>query len=263
MGTRTRRALIEQRILDDGEVGFTALASEFSVSEMTIRRDIDLLEAKGVARRVYGGAISLIGKSTEPTFATRSSEAVSVKAHLAAAVVALLEAHETVILDSGSTVIAVARAIRGANLALTVVTPSLQAAIELADEPETTILLTGGRLRPGELSMIGPEAEETFRRYNCDTYVMGIAGVDAIRGVTEYHREEGAVKRAAAAAADRIIVVADGSKLGHVQLLNVAPLDAIDTLVTDGDPNDPTIVAAREAGVRVVCVAPSESGDVS
>jgi DeoR/GlpR family transcriptional regulator of sugar metabolism len=257
MGAKTRRALIEQRVLDDGEIGFTTLASEFSVSEMTIRRDIDALEAKGVVRRIYGGAISLVGKASEPTFETRSSEAAAVKVHLAKAAVTLLEAHETVILDSGSTVLAVARAIRGANLGLTVVTPSLQAAIELADEPDTTVLLTGGRLRPGELSLIGPEAEETFTLYNCDTYIMGIAGVDAVRGVSEYHREEGAVKRAAVHAADRIIVVADGTKLGRVQLLNVAPLSAISAIVTDGDPDDPTLVAARAAGVHVVCVSAS------
>jgi len=258
MGTRTRRALIEQRVLDDGEIGFTTLATEFSVSEMTIRRDIDALEAKGVVRRVYGGAI-LRGKASEPTFATRSSEAVAIKAHLAVAAVALLEAHETVILDSGSTILAVARAIRGTNLGLTVVTPSLQVAIELSDEPDTTILLTGGRLRPGELSLIGHEAEETFSRYNCDTYMMGIAGVDALRGVSEYHREEGEVKRAAVNAADRIIVVADGGKLGRVQLLNVAPLSAISALVTDGAPDDPTLVAARAVGVHVVCVSPVDN----
>jgi DeoR/GlpR family transcriptional regulator of sugar metabolism len=88
---------------------------------------------------------------------------------------------------------------------------------------------------------------------------MGIAGIDAIRGVSEYHREEGSVKRAAVQAADKVIVVADASKLGRVQLMNVAPLSAIAAIVTDGDPNHPTLIAAREQGIEVVCTSGASS----
>ena len=112
-------------------------------------------------------------------------------------------------------------------------------------------------MRPGELSLIGAEAEATFEDFNCDTFVMGIAGVDAVRGVTEYHRQEGSVKKAAVRSADRVIVVADDTKLGRVLLKNIAPLSAINTLVTDGDPNHPALVAARAAGVDVKCVPAS------
>jgi DeoR/GlpR family transcriptional regulator of sugar metabolism len=257
MEAKTRRALIETRVLATGEIDFVSLASEFGVSEMTIRRDVDNLENKGVVRRIVGGAIALVGKSSEPPFEARSAAAAIVKVRLAEAAVQLLQPHETVILDSGSTVLAVARAIKGRGLGLTIVTPSILVAIELADEPDTTVLLTGGLVRPGELSLIGAETQETFARYNCDTYVMGIAGVDMDRGVSEYHREEGNVKKAAAKSADRVIVVADQTKLGRVQLMSVAPLSAISVLVTDGDPADPTLVAATNAGVEVVCVRSS------
>ena len=132
--------------------------------------------------------------------------------------------------------------------------PSLLVAVELADEPDTTILLTGGKVRPGELSLIGAEAEDFFMRYNCDTYVMGIAGVDGKRGASEYHREEGNVKQAAMRSADRVIVTADASKLGRVQLINVAPVSAISILVTDGPAGHPALDELRSAGVSVVCV---------
>lgn len=254
MEAKTRRSLIETRVLANGEIDFASLASEFDVSEMTIRRDVDSLEAKGVVRRIVGGAIALVGKSSEPPFQARSAAAAMVKVRLAEAAVQLLQPHETVILDSGSSVLAVAKAIRGRGLGLTIVTPSILVAIELADEPDTTVLLAGGLVRPGELSLIGVETEETFAHYNCDTYVMGIAGVDMERGVSEYHREEGNVKKAAVKSADRVIVVADKTKLGRVQLMNVAPLSAISVLVTDGDPKDPTLVAASNAGVEVICV---------
>lgn len=254
MATKTRRDLIGQRVLTDGEIGFATLASEFNVSEMTIRRDVNALEASGMVRRVVGGAIYLSGKAFEPSFEARAGVAAIEKMNIAEAVVHLLQPHETVILDSGSTVLAVAKAIRGSGLGLTVVTPSILVAVELADEPDTTVLLTGGRVRPGELSLIGLETEETFERYNCDTYVMGVAGVDAVRGISEFHRGEGSVKRAAVRAADRVIVVADETKLGRVQLMNIVPLADVALLVTDGEDNHPTLVAARSLGVNVVCV---------
>ena len=256
MDVKERRALIEEWIQRDGEVSFVVLAERCAVSEMTIRRDVEALESQGIVRRIVGGAIAVPGKSIEPPYDQRAQSASDSKAHIAVETVKLLRAGETVILDSGSTVLAVARAIRGQNLGLTIVTPSIKVALELADEPETTVLLTGGLLRPGELSLIGSEVDETFRRYNCDAYVMGVAGVDAERGLTEYHRQEGGVKISAAHAADRVIVAADRSKLGRVQLVNIAPLAGLSAIVSDGNPDHPALVAARAAGVQVVCVPP-------
>lgn len=261
MDVKERRSLIEDRVRTEGEISFALLAEEFAVSEMTIRRDIEALEAQGVLRRVLGGAIA--GKSIEPSYAERARSAADSKAHIAAAVAGMLQPGETVILDSGSTVHAVAKAVRGRGLGLTVLTPSLKVAIELADEPGTTVLLTGGLLRAGELSLIGPEAEELFERYNCDTFVMGVAGVDVQRGLTEYHRQEGSVKIAAARAADRVIVAADHTKLGRVRLVNIAPLAGLAALVTDGDQQHPALVAARAAGVEVVCVPPPATSHTS
>ncbi|MHB1290180.1 DeoR/GlpR family DNA-binding transcription regulator, partial [Georgenia sp.] len=249
-----RRAALEERIFAVGEIDFATMARQFSVSEMTIRRDVEVLERKGRVRRIMGGAIAFTGKADEPSFESRVAEAAGGKAHIAAAVGDLLHPHETVLLDSGSSALAVARTIQGRGLGLTIVTPSILAAVVLAEEPDTIVLLTGGRVRPGEMSLIGAETEAAFALYNCDTYVMGIAGIAEL-GVTDYHREESNVKRAAMRSADRIIVVADSSKLGRVRLMNIAPLSALSVLVTDGPPTDPTVVAAREAGVEVVCVA--------
>lgn len=258
MGAQARRRLIEERILDKGEIDFTSMAEELRVSEMTIRRDIETLEGQGLVRRVMGGAISLVGKATEPTFEARAAEAFEEKAHLAALVVGLIKPQETVILDSGSTVLAVAKEIRGRGLGLTIVTPSILAALELTDEPDTTVLVTGGRVRPGELSLIGSETEDAFARYNCDVYVMGVAGIDALHGASEYHREEGAVKRHAVRSADRVIVVVDKSKLGRVQLINVAGMSEIHAIVTDAQPDHPVLEQARLMGTEVLCVPEPE-----
>ncbi|WP_155349739.1 DeoR/GlpR family DNA-binding transcription regulator [Acrocarpospora pleiomorpha] len=254
MTAKRRRALVEESILRLGEVDFASLAREFSVSEMTIRRDVDALEVRGIVRRVTGGVIALARKVAEPPFQARVAEASEEKGHIAEAVVAMLSAGETVVLDSGSTVLAVARAIRGRGLGLTVITPSVLAAVELGDEPDTTVILTGGTLRPGDLSLVGHDAADTFKRYNADTFVMGVAGVHPDRGFSDYHRGESAVKDAAMQASDRVIVAIDRSKLGRSTLVNIAPTTSVDVIVCDAAENDATVRKIRQLGVTVTCV---------
>lgn len=256
-----RQQRIREEVLARGEVEFSALATAFGVSEMTIRRDIDALEAEGIVRKVIGGAIAL-GKIVEPSFEARSHLDAASKQHIAETVASLLNVHETVILDSGSTALAVARAVRGRALALTVVTPSLLVAVELADEPGTSVLVTGGAVRPGELSLIGAEAVEGVERFNCDTFVMGVAGVHELRGFTDYHRDESAVKRAAIEASDRLIVAVDQSKIGRAYLSTIAPLSRADAIVTDADPDAPALVSASRAGVEVVIAPHSEAPEI-
>lgn len=254
MDVNERRTAIEERVIRTGEVQFSALAESFGVSEMTIRRDIEVLEATGVVRRVARGAIAIGRTALEPSYDDRAGRAADSKAHIAAAVVELLTPGETVALDSGSTVAAVARAIRGRGLSLTVLTPSLGVAMTLADEPGTTVIMAGGVVRPGELSLVGADSEALFARYNCDTFVVGVAGVDAERGLTDYHPGEASVKRAAIAACRRLILGADAEKLGAIHLAGVAPLSRVDALVTDGPADDPTVLAAGMHGAEVVLV---------
>lgn len=256
MDANQRRESIVDRALSLGEVEFTALANEFGVSEMTIRRDIEILQSQGLLRRVVGGAILTQGTATEPSFESRASEAAKEKEHIAEAVVKLLVPGETVLLDSGSTVLSVARAIRKHALPLTVVTPSALAGLELSDVPGITVHLVGGLLRPHELSLIGPDAVDGISKFNCDTFVMGVAGIDARGGISDYHYDEAHVKQAGVRVANRVIVAADQSKLGRTALVRIADLSEIDILVTDADPEQPTIQAARLEGVNVVTIAP-------
>lgn len=261
MDVSERRGIIEERVIRDGEVQFGALAEELEVSAMTIRRDIEALERAGVVRRVTGGAIAVSGGAAfEPSYLSRAGHAAEAKRRLGARIASLLSPGEVVLLDSGSTVATVAEALRGRDLGLTIVTPSITVATLLADEPDTTVILAGGVVRPGELSLIGPDAERLVSQYNCDTYVAGVAGVDARRGLSEYHPEEAAVKRAAVDGARRLIVGADASKLGRVHLVTIAPLSAVDVLVTDAAPDHPVVLEAQSAGTEVVTVAGPDRG---
>lgn len=253
MDVTQRRRLIQEQVVRTGEVQFAALATEFDVSEMTVRRDIDALERQGVVRRVSGGAIPVSAVAFEPSYGLRADLDPDSKDRIAATIAQLLSPGETVVLDSGSTVARVAHAIRGRQLGLTVITPSITVATTLADEPDTHVILTGGEVRAGELSLVGSEAEEAFARYNCDTFVIGVAGVDVVRGLTEYHPGEASVKRAAIAASARLLVGVDAAKLGRIHLVNIAPISAVDVLVTNpAEQHHPVVTAVRDAGAEIV-----------
>jgi DeoR/GlpR family transcriptional regulator of sugar metabolism len=247
-----RRAAIREDVRDRGEVGLAELALRFDVSEMTVRRDLEALEAEGVARRVRGGAISVAARSYEPTFENRAVSAPEAKAAIAARAAGLVDSGESVALDSGTTVLALARALRGRGLELTVLTPSVLAAVELADEPGLRVLLAGGTVRPRELSMIGPTAEEFFADCNCDVLFLSAAGIDAGRGLTDYNMEEARVKRAAVRCARRVVALMDRRKFDRVYFANVLPLSGVDVLVTDAEESHPTVCEARAAGIDVL-----------
>jgi len=253
MNTETRRRTITGFLADRGQVAIAELAAEFEVSEMTIRRDLEELEGQGVARRVRGGAIATVSRGYEPPWATRATDAPQAKQRIAEAAADYIEYGETAILDVGTTTLALARCLRGRG-GLTIVTPSLHAAIELGGDPNTRVIMTGGIVRPGELSLVGSLAEDTFSQFNCDVVFLGVGGIDADKGLTEYNLDDTRVKRAAIRAASRKVALADRSKLDRVCLASIARLSDIDVLITDAAPDHPLLAVARDAGVEVVSV---------
>ncbi len=258
MSASARRGTIRGLLAERGELGIAELAAEFDVSEMTIRRDLEELEEQGVARRVRGGVIATVSRSYEPPLATRATEAVEAKQRIAAAAADYIEYGETAILDVGTTTLALAQTLRGRG-GLTIVTPSVQAATTLAGASNTRVILTGGIVRPGELSLIGHLAEGTFTQLNCDVLFLGVGGIDVEKGLTEYNLDDTRVKRAALSAASRTGALADQSKLGRVCLATIASLSEIDVLITDAPSTHPVLAAVRDAGVEVVSVPGTEN----
>jgi DeoR/GlpR family transcriptional regulator of sugar metabolism len=261
MTTRRRRNEIQALLAARGEAGIGDLAAEFEVSEMTIRRDLETLESEGLARRVRGGAISTVSRSYEPPFATRAVEAHEAKRRIAQAAAQYVEYGETAIIDVGSTALELARCLRGRG-GLTIVTPSMHVALELGNEPNMRVLLTGGIIRPGELSLIGDPAERTLGELNCDVLFLGVGGINAEKGLTEYNLDDTRIKRAALRAASRCVALADATKLDRVCLATIASLVQIDVLITDAPERHRVLEAARDAGVEVVSVPVAEGPEV-
>ncbi|WP_017557677.1 DeoR/GlpR family DNA-binding transcription regulator [Nocardiopsis baichengensis] len=252
MDSAERVDLVIARLKEAGEVAVAELAEASGHSEMTIRRDLDRLESQGVLRRVRGGAVSLVPRGQEPPYALRERQAVEAKRRIAERVVSLLPAGAAVALDSGTTALEVARGLAGRPV--TVMPLSLQGADALARSPETTVLVAGGELRPGELNLHGPLAEAALAAVRFDAAVLGCCGISAGDGVTAHDLPDVAVKRAMMRSSQRVIAAADATKIGLVTMGHVCPVGEIDTLVTDTGAPEEALAEIRAAGVDVVAV---------
>lgn len=245
MISEERHQVILNLLDEHGSVTVNELVARFSVSEMTVRRDLDALERKALLRRVHGGAVSARGRSYEPPFLNRGAVHRAEKERIGQVAASLVTNGDSITLDVGTTTLEVARHLADKRN-LTIVTPSFHIASLLAEQPGIRLILTGGILRPGELSLIGNLAERAFQDFYVDKLFLGIGGIDFEAGLSEFNLEDALVKKAMLRSAKEVIVVADAGKFGQVAFAAVAPLDAVDRIVTD-ESLDPAILARLQA----------------
>jgi len=250
MDSAGRHAGILDRLRRDGRVDVGDLAEAFTTSEVTVRRDLDALAEAGVLRRVHGGAVSLLLRGEELPFAMREMDSAATKDRMGAAAASLVQEGEAVVVDSGTTGLAVARALAGRRL--TVMPLSLHAAAALSATSSVHLLLPGGTVRHGEGSLVGPIAEANLRSLRFDTTVLTCCGLSPEGGVTAHDVQDAAVKRAAVAVATRTVLVAEGAKFVRTALAVVCAASDVDVLVTDHDAPPAALARLREAGVQVV-----------
>jgi len=249
MASIERHRQIVEAVRAEGRLGVAELAALTGASEMTVRRDLEILAGQGVLERYRGGARSLLLRGEEPPFAIRATEGRAAKQRIAAEVAGLVADGETVVLDSGTTCLEVARALEQRRL--TVMPLSLHAANALTGAPRLRLIMPGGEPRPGELALTGPLTESALAALRFDTAVLGCCGLTAADGLTAYDLAEAAVKRAAIASARRVIAVADAAKFSRTALAHVVPAAALHTVVTDDLAPRDEVDALTAAGVTV------------
>ncbi|WP_394848107.1 DeoR/GlpR family DNA-binding transcription regulator [Pendulispora brunnea] len=255
MAAENRLDLTLRLVRNAGRISLTELTERLGVSAMTVRRDLDELQRQGLIRRVHGGAVSLAMPEEQSGFAARERWQVAIKRRIGAAAVERIQPGQTVLLDAGTTTAAMA-GLLATKAPLTVAVLSLQAAERLADQPGIRLLVLGGESRPGERSLVGPLTLRMLEELWFDCFLMSIGAVHRELGWSEFSMEDATVKQHGLRRAARTIVIADGSKLGVRAFARVAPLDAVDTFVTDGPvgegDSEETLAAIRKAGVEVV-----------
>ena len=252
--TAVRRAQVLEMVRRQQFASVADLSAAFGVSEVTIRNDLDTLAEDGRIRRVRGGAVHRTTSSLEATFEQAQDTRVAEKRSIARAASALVESGQTVILDAGTTVAAIARelAARKDLRDVTAITNGLRVALELEPAiPQLNVLLTGGTLRRLQHSLVNPFGTTILEQVHGHVAILECDGVDPEAGVTHVNVAETEIKRLMMRAARFRILVADGSKLGQISLVHLYGIGEIDVLITDATA-DPEIVAAlREQGTDV------------
>ena len=227
-----RRQHVLATIQREGRALVSELSDSLGISRITIRKDLDHLEARGLVQRTHGGALvpqsgALIDRSLQEKEQVHLLE----KQRIAEAAVKLVRDGQCILLDSGTTTTAIARALRGFSH-LTIITNALNIAAELAGT-DFDVILTGGTLRKNSFSVVGPLAEDMLREMHADILFLGVDGFDPRFGVTTPNLLESRVNRAMVRASRKVVAVCDSSKFSHRSLALIAPPASINVVITD------------------------------
>jgi DeoR/GlpR family transcriptional regulator of sugar metabolism len=246
---------IVEQLERDGSVNVLSLKDKFNVSDMTIRRDLKILEDRGIVERIHGGALlSKKGKNRiEPPIIERLSLMADEKKRIGESVAKLIAEGETIFLGSGTTTIYVARELIIRD-DITVVTNSVPILHELASNSKMNVITVGGFLRRSELSLIGAFAEAVLRDIRVNKVIIGMRGIHPLYGFTCEHPEELMTDRRIFEISDDIIVVADHTKIGQVATNKVVPIDRAKIIVTSSNAPPDVVENIQVRGVEVVLV---------
>ncbi len=249
--TLQRRHAILALLAEQGEVGVDALAKRFATSEVTIRKDLAVLEKNGLLLRRYGGAVPL----PQELIAEEAAPAASPwKQAIARAAVGLIREHARIIIDSGSTTASMIPHL-GRKPGLVVMTNSLNVANALRElEHEPALLMTGGTWDPNSESFQGQVAEQVLRSYDFDQLFIGADGIDLERGTTTFNELLG-LSRVMAEVSREVIVMVESDKVGR-RIPNLElPWSQVHTLITDTRLADEARERIQAHGVRLICAA--------
>ena len=244
-----RRAILDM-IQHDGRVLVADLAEQFQTSQVTIRKDLEILHVRGLVHRTHGGALpTRQGALEDPTLREKEKLYRKEKLSIAIAAARLVAEGQVVILDSGTTTTEIARALRNFKN-LTIITNAVNIAAELANS-SLEIILTGGTVRKNSFSLVGPIAEETLRRLSADILFLGVDGFDVQYGLSTPNLQEAKVNRVMVEIAKRTVATCDSSKFGRRSLSLIVEPSALHHVITDHGIRKADMKVLKRAGIEV------------
>lgn len=244
-----RREYLLEALRRDGRIVARDVAADLGLSEDSVRRDLRELAADGLCQRVYGGALP--ASPAIAGYAGRSTLSVAGKQQIAAAAVKLIRPGGAVIIDGGSTALALAKAMPP-SLACTVITHSPTVAAALVEHPAAEVLILGGKLFKHSAVACGAAAMEAAQQVSADAFFMGVTGVHPDAGLTTGDADEAAMKRALAGRAAETYVLASSEKIGAASPYRVIPLGQASAIITDVPPESATVQELRARQVEVI-----------
>lgn len=248
-----RRRAILDLLSRQGRVLVPDLSRHFATSQVTIRKDLDVLHAHGMLHRTHGGALpSRDGALEDPTLREKEKLHRQKKLRIAESAASMVREGQVIILDSGSTTTAIARALRSFQN-LTIITNAVNIAAELAGTA-IEVILTGGTLRKNSFSLVGPIAEETLRHLSADLLFLGVDGFDVHYGLSTPNLLEAEVNRAMVEVAKHTVAVCDSTKFGRRSLSIIIPISALREVITDREVPKSDLSVLKQARIEVTLV---------
>jgi DeoR family transcriptional regulator of aga operon len=251
--TIERRVLILDKLETKGQIDVVSLSQELGVSEVTIRNDLSRLEQKNMLVRARGGAMKVDRVGMDFNLSDKNKQHYKEKLRIGKAAATLIVNGDTIILDSGTTTMEINKHL--ANLdSLTVITNALNIANKLAEQEKVNVIVPGGFLRRNSLSLVGTTAEESFKNYFCDKLFLAVDGFNTTHGLSTPNVEEAHLNRVMISIAKQVIVVTDSSKFFKRSFAFIAPLSAVDIVITDSGIPAEDQKKLETAGVKVMIV---------
>lgn len=251
--TVERRAFILKMIEEVGSVDVTSLSNRFEVSEVTIRKDLKHFEKKNLLVRSRGGAFKQSVIDVDLPVYERRKQNIDIKKKIGKAAAALIHSGETILLDSGTTIMELVKQISKQS-EITVVTNAVDIAFRLAEFPKTKVIVPGGILRRNSLSLVGEQAAATLRDFFCDKCFIGADGIDIERGLLTTNIEEAHLMRINIKNAKKVIALVDSTKFKAKGIMTVTALGEVDMVITDKGIPDDKYVQLKAMGIEVVVV---------
>lgn len=235
-----RQQIIMEQLRSAGQVKVLTLAEQLSVSEETVRRDLKQLEKDGLLKRVYGGAIPQKYSNFEPPYLQRQALRTDIKQRIGEAAAELVKSGDTIAIDVGTTLLEFAKAIQG-HQRLTILTNSLAVSFCLMESLNNgrftgKVIVIGGELNPEQQSLSGITGEEMMKQFAVDKAFLSAGGITTERGISDYDIHESRMSKLFAQSAGEVIVLADHSKLGTDAFVQIIPLEAANTIISNTAP---------------------------
>ena len=247
-----RQQLILQWLKQNQSVRIAELCKHLNVTRETVRRDLYELEQRGLLKKVHGGAV-LAKTNVEPPHAKRSVSNIDEKAAIAVAASSFVEDDDAIYIDLGTSTLLFAQQLLGKK-GITVITNALLVALELSKNPDAKVILSGGELRSGELSLSGPIARKSLEHLYVDKAFIGVGGLSFESGFTDYHLGEAEVRQLMLKNAKEKYALLDYSKMNVTAFAKFAELEDIDVVITDSEAPQSTLRQLEEKGLQVVVV---------
>lgn len=248
-----RRSHIIQLLDGEGRVDVKDLSGMFAVSSVSIRKDLAYLEKHNLLIRTRGGAIKQQKMAMELELSERAKENVEQKRRIGAAAANLIDDGDSIILDSGTTTIEIAKRIKNLKN-LTVITDALNIAIELAGSKDINLIMPGGMLHEKSFTLLGPMTEKNLRDFNCDKYFLGAYAVDTSMGIYTPSISEASVNNVMGEIAKEIILVVDSTKFGKKSLCLIMPISKICRVITDDNISEKDKQNLTNRNIEVIVV---------